>query len=179
MGSESNPKIASVAPRAAVAGQPERTQIVFDIISANDFFSEIEIAFNRLNTSKSKRVADLLFVILGLNHLREWIAPGFKDARKRRSPANDAERFFELIFDNDDWKNVNMICNQAKHNGSVPTLCVKYGLDVDDWECVDDVSNSDCGPPTGFTVDGQDIEPILERLSDFYRMNWFQRTPAP
>ena len=113
-------------------------------------------------------------MILGLNHLREWIAPGFKDFKH---PANDAEEFFLLIFDNSDWKIINEICNQTKHVNPVPRLSAEYDLTFESWHSVDDVRTFDSGPPTRFTVDGHDIEPILERVSDFYRRHWFQLHP--
>jgi len=151
---------------------------MFDIISADDFFLEIEIAFGRLTSARAKRVADLLFVILGLNHLREWIAPGFKDERKSRSPINDAERFFEAIYRDRSWKAVNDICNQVKHEGTAPSLGAEYGLKIDSWDSVGDVRSFDNGPPSKFTLDGQDIEPLLESVIDFYRTKWFRKTPS-
>ena len=150
---------------------------MFDIISAKEFFSEIVIAFNRLKNSKSKRVADLLFVILGLNHLREWIAPGFKDKRQSAAQTTDAERFYEAIFENQDWKLVNEICNQSNHKGPAHRLGAEYGLKIGSWESMASVRSFDDGPPSRFTVDGSDIEPVLARVIDYYEANWFGKAP--
>lgn len=155
---------------------------MFDILSADDFFKEIRIAFNRLSNSKTKRSADLLFVILGLSHLREWIAPGFRDERMQRPPKDEAERFFLDVHENADWRTLNAIGNQTKHKGKVPKLRVElnatYSLDFDSWESVDDARDFDRGPPSAFTLDGENIEPLLARVIAFYDSCWFARSPA-
>ncbi len=33
--------------------------------------------------------------------------------------------------------------------------------------------------PSKFTLDGQDIEPVLQSVIDFYITNWFQKTSGP
>lgn len=103
----------------------------------------------------------------------------FQEREKDQTPANDAEHFFLAIYADRDWKIVNSICNQAKHEGHVPNLDAEYGLRLSSWGLVSDVRSFSNGPPSKFTVDGQDIEPILERVIDFYRRNWFQKTASP
>jgi hypothetical protein len=53
------------------------TQGIFDIGNAKEFFASIQHRCGLYPACTVKSTEDLLYIIMGLNHLREWIAPGF------------------------------------------------------------------------------------------------------
>ena len=83
----------------------------------------------------------MFFIINGLNHLREWIAPN-----------ND-------IFKNSKYfKDINNICNGIKHlkpqNKKLKTF---YNSNVNEWKNVDDILDVDIGSPSDYFVDNKNI----------------------
>jgi len=62
---------------------------------------------------------DFLFLVLGLIHLREWIAesPYFEIERKQKAslPLTAGERFFIEIYDMHSFKVIQELCNRGKH----------------------------------------------------------------
>ena len=66
---------------------------IFDLNTPQEFFNSICRILNRYKSSHAKDIEDLLYVLMGLNHLREWIAPHYD---KMKPPKNPAEDFFNL-----------------------------------------------------------------------------------
>jgi hypothetical protein len=156
------------------------SQGIFHLTSASDLFCCLHVALSRYQKADSKRIEDAFFLVMGANHLREWIAlgynPKFKKGVPSPAPNSEAEKFYIEIFDNDDFKIVQGLCNRAKH---LTANCVLTGylgdLSIDEWDLpIDDVVDFDEGPPTGFYVDGQEIGSILHRLLEVYRDEWFE-----
>ena len=46
--------------------------------AAKDLFDIVEQKFGRYRSDSTKSAEDLILIIMIVNHLREWIAPGFK-----------------------------------------------------------------------------------------------------
>ena len=66
---------------------------VFDFGDAKAFFDSIVRVYNQYKRGFAKSTEDVLFVIMGLNHLREWISPAFNPDRSRKWPdANTNEK---------------------------------------------------------------------------------------
>ena len=63
---------------------PKTTNSGFFDISSPDIFQAIKKSINELD-EKFKSTEKLMFIIMGLNHLREWIAPGY-DHNKQAKP---------------------------------------------------------------------------------------------
>jgi hypothetical protein len=153
---------------------------IFHLTSASHLLYCLEAALKRYMSSKPKRIEDAFFLIMGANHLREWIAPGYRPTfdhdRPSPLPNTEAEKFYVRIFDNADFKIVRGLCNRAKHL-SVKCKATDYtsGLTIDEWDLIDDVVDFDEGPPTGFFVDETEVSDILLRLLDEYRRDWFER----
>jgi hypothetical protein len=155
---------------------------IFNLSTASDFLYCLDVALNRYKVTRAKRIQDALFLIMGVTHLREWIAPGyrptFSNNQPSPTPSNKAESFYIEIFENSDFKIVKGLCNRAKH---LSRRCVAtnytHGLNFDEIDCpIDDVlANFDEGPPTGFFVEDMEIGEILNRLLDEYRHKWFDR----
>ena len=73
--------------------------------------------FKRYQKSKSKRIEDILFLVMDANRLREWIAPDYSPSFKNKIPMPPpqaaAQRFCISIFDID-FMFVNGLCNHVK-----------------------------------------------------------------
>lgn len=155
-------------------------EVIFHLTSARDLLYCLEAALQRYMSSKPKRIEDAFFLIMGANHLREWIAPGYRPTFDHDLPSpppkTEAEKFYVRIFDNAEFKIVRGLCNRAKHL-SVKCKATDYtaGLTIEEWDLIDDVVNFDEGPPTGFFVDGKEVSDILLRLLEEYRRDWFER----
>jgi hypothetical protein len=146
---------------------------VFNLTSAEDFFKCLEVALMQYKESTTKQIEIALFLVMGANHLREWIAPGCDHKKKDKT---EAEAFYCKIFDDPNFKIVNQLCNHAKHLEGVSQKTSYAGeLNIDDWPgLIDDlIGDWDSGPPTGFFVDGVEIGDVLTSLLDKYRSDWF------
>lgn len=146
---------------------------IFNLTSAEDFFKCLEVVLRQYRDSTAKQIEIALFLVMGANHLREWIAPGYDH---KRTAKTKAEKFYNKIFEDPNFKIVNQLCNNAKHlKGVSQETSYVGGLNVDDWPgLIDDlIGNWDSGPPTGFYVDGTEIGDILTSLLGKYQSDWF------
>lgn len=151
-------------------------QYFFDILSPSQFFDSIQRSFERLCSGNGKSTEDLLFIIVGLTHLREWIAPGFNRVCQRQEPKNEAECFHNEIFDLEEFRIIHDLCNHSKHMQRVKEMVVIHEPTcVDEWTEVDAVRNVDAGPPTHYFVDGRDVLDVARILIDYYKVQWFAR----
>ena len=72
---------------------------VFDILTPVEFLYSIEQSFEKYKAEKQRNIASLLYVVMGLTHLREWIAPGYQCKGKcKKAPRNDEEKFSKKRF---------------------------------------------------------------------------------
>src|SRR3546814_16688684 len=77
---------------------------------------------------------------MGLNHLREWIAPGYSFDNKKRllpEPRNDAQAFSKEIYECLEHKIVRELCNQTKHLGKEIQTSTSHEALFDDVEDFD------------------------------------------
>lgn len=157
---------------------------IFHLTSARDFYCCLDIALQRYQKARSKRIEDIFFLVMGANHLREWIAPGYDPEFKNKipipPPKTAEQKFYLVLFEDKDFKIVKKLCNRAKHlkpRHREPSYSYSNSSDlcIDDWDCmIDDVPNWDEGPPAGFFVDGEEVGAILHRLLNKYRDDWFE-----
>jgi hypothetical protein len=150
----------------------QRSGQVFDINSPEAFFRTIKRNANTLRGQLAKESDRLLFVIFGLNHLREWIAPGY---RRTGSPTNENEQFFESIWSEPSFRLINGLCNHTKHLAPIGPEHTGYGLNFDDRPDNDAVESFDAGPPTSYEIDGKDVLEAVEEVIEFYQQQWFDR----
>ncbi len=147
---------------------------LFDIDSAETFFRIIRRNAEMLRAARAKETDRLLFVIFGLNHLREWIAPGYHAGG---SPSTPGERLFEAVFALESFKMLNAICNHTKHLRPFPgRVETKYNITIDEWPDVDSVQDFDNGPPSGYGVDDRDVLDAVDEVIRFYEDNWFSKS---
>ncbi|KJE36061.1 hypothetical protein UF64_08265 [Thalassospira sp. HJ] len=128
----------------------DQTEIgVFDIRSAEAFFNSGVNAYKRYQSADESRKStqDILYVVMVLTHLREWIAPGKKFGKG--AIAEDAAHQFgiDLFEECAAFRDLQGLCNGTKHS-QAPRTEVGGGLNIDDWPNVDDVLNFDNRPPT-------------------------------
>lgn len=145
---------------------------MFDVSTPKDFFFHIERAIENYESSNHKQVGSLFFIVMGLNHLREWIAPGYNHENSATKPE---EHFYNNIFEEcDDFKIIKDICNGVKHFKTKKLTSVEYGL-FDDIKNLDDIQMFDAGPPIAFCIDNRNVEDIMKTVSKYYTEQWFKK----
>lgn len=144
----------------------------FHLTSPDDFFYCLRNTLTRYKSDKAKRVEDLFFLVMGLTHLREWIAPGYKHEMPQTTAAH---KLYHDIYETPEFQIVQSLCNGLKHVKDAPATSYSAGLAFDDWPDVDSVVKWDDGPPTAFYVDGEEVGEILQRLIDSYQREWFSK----
>nr|MBI3611909.1 hypothetical protein [Nitrospirota bacterium] len=147
----------------------------FDLESADHLFGLLKVVANPFMSSRAKRTQDLLFLVFGLTHLREWIAPGYDPAR---APATGEEQFYQEIFRLEEFKILQSLCNRSKHMSATDgAMGALYTSKIDDWSDFDSVTSFDRGFPTAYFVDGRDVEDVIRAVIKFYENEWFRKHP--
>ncbi|HBF39190.1 MAG TPA: hypothetical protein DDW50_17955 [Firmicutes bacterium] len=161
------------------------TSKLFDIISARVFLNSLEIEINRYKLDKEKSAGQLLYIIMGLNHLREWISEGYTHYNRKkgitednRPPQKSSEYFYEIIWNQESFRIINELCNFSKHHEEGKKFLVRetesiHIKNVDEWEKVSDALNFGDGPVKQYLVNGKDIIEILEEVLKYYQKEWF------
>jgi hypothetical protein len=145
----------------------------YDIESADQLFSLLKAVANNFMETHGKRTQDLLFLVFGLTHLREWIAP---DYDPKRAPATPEEKFYQQIFGLEEFNVLRALCNRSKHmSQSDSAMAAIFGANFDDWPDIDSVTDFDRGPPIAYFVDGRDVNDVIRVVIKFYDENWFQK----
>jgi len=154
-----------------------RSQI-FDFESDRALYRSLRLTLERIQSSNTKETKELLYLLIGTNHLRDWIAPNFdwKDGK----PATIGQEFGQAIYnDLPEFQIVNALCNRSKHMGKsskVGKIEVVYGALIDAWPDFDSVESIDNGPPVRYLVNGRDLLKIIEVVLDYYESNWYKRS---
>ncbi|MHC4268383.1 MAG: hypothetical protein ACYSTS_07945 [Planctomycetota bacterium] len=144
---------------------------IFDLNTPEEFFRSICLVLERYKISTAKNIEDLLYVLMGLNHLREWIAPCYN---WKNPPETPSQKFYHSIFKTPEFRTVNALCNRSKHLELRPDKTPsEYDLKIDDWPEIDSVRNFDLGPASNYFVDGKNITNVLDGLVEYYKENWF------
>ena len=147
----------------------------FDINSDETFFLSLQRATSKLQTQKVKETADVLYLLMGVNHLRDWIAPNFK--AKTQSPITPEQHFYVAIYQLPEFKIVNALCNRSKHmNDTEYSLKAIYGEMIDDYPEIDSVFGFDNGPPTSYMVDGRNLFEIVNVVLLYYYSEWYKKS---
>jgi hypothetical protein len=153
----------------------QRASHFFDIESAEQFFILLKATHSKFIRSKGKATKDLMFLVMGLTHLREWIAPGYRHDEKE---ATSAEELFHnaIYLELNEFKILQGLCNRSKHmKASSFAMAPSYGAKLDDWPELDSIMSMERGPPTAYFVDGMDIDDVLRAVIEFYESRWFSK----
>jgi len=155
----------------------------FDIDSARDLFDVAEQRFARYCTDSTKSAEDLILIIMIVNHLREWIAPGFNKEYEQNCktwiwPAanSEAEKFSRKIYEHTNFDLIRKLCNGTKHAKTVKKTETQYEQNIFAWPNLFAVKNIFRGVPISYLVDGQPIENYVKPIMDMYRA-WFYPQP--
>lgn len=144
----------------------------FDIHSPKELFALLRTVANSFSSSRAKRTQDLLLLVFGLTHLREWIAPGYDPKHHALTPA---ETFYQSIFELEEFRTLQGLCNRSKHmSAGTSIMGTLHESTIDDWPDVDAVQNFDRGFPTAFSVDDRDVQDVIQVVIKFYDDRWFK-----
>jgi hypothetical protein len=146
----------------------------FDIHDDCAFFTVVSNTLDSFCATKAKRPEHLLLLVLGLAHLREWIAPKYKLGSV---PKNRAERFAAMLFENPDYQTVLLLANHAKHQRreALPqTQITSFVETIDERDTpVDSWLDFDKGPASAYQYGDRDLEEIFTAVASLYREQWF------
>jgi len=149
-----------------------RSSHFFDVESAEQLFCLLREVANRFTLANSKRAEDLLLLVFGLTHLREWIAPGYLPTHEAVEPA---EKFYQKIFELEEFKLLQALCNRSKHmhtpHNAMATL---YRSPITLRPDANPVSGSSRRTTEAYFVDGRDLEDVIRAVVKFYADGWFE-----
>jgi len=146
----------------------------FDIRDDSAFFAVVSNALNSFLSTKTKKPEDLLLLILGLAHLREWIAPKYE---RGAAPRNSAERFAAILYENPNYQTVLLLANHAKHQrrGALPeTQSMTFVDTIDERDIpIDSWPDFDQGPASSYLYGQRNLEDLFKEVALLYREQWF------
>lgn len=146
---------------------------IFDVASPEAFLNSIDRSFQRYQDGKVKSIELLLYIIMGLNHLREWIAPNYDH---KKEPRNDGERFYREIYLQDSFRTIHFLCNRTKHLRPADiNTSSSHGLPFSEWPDIWSVTNFLKGPVTNYFVDDKNVTEIIRDVIDSYKNSWFNK----
>ncbi|MBE0619770.1 MAG: hypothetical protein IH605_04195 [Burkholderiales bacterium] len=149
-----------------------RSTHFFDLCDPEELFGLLKSVAESFSSSPTKRVQDLLLLVFGLTHLREWIAPGYDPQCPATMPA---QKFFQQIYTLREFKTLQHLCNRSKH--MVPAKSVMgtlYVSRIDNWPHVDAVRDFERGFPSAYSIDDRDVLEVIQVVIAFYDKHWFQ-----
>lgn len=144
----------------------------YDIDSADQLFRLLQRVAEDFSSMRGKRTQDLLLLVFGLTHLREWIAP---DHDSRRLPQTPEDAFYEEIFKLEEFNILRLLCIRSKHmSQTVGVMGTLYGSRIDDSPDIDSIADFDRGAPIAYSVDERDMEDVIQTVIKFYEERWFR-----
>ena len=153
----------------------------FGLQTPEDLFREIDSALTAFKTPKGTNNQTLFFLLAALNHLREWIAPGYKpntdkNGNLRNTPKTAGEKFYVLIYENPEWRLINELCNGYKH--CLPSESVQddnASSLMADMHSLTGVNSLSHGHSQCYEVNGRGVVEVMETVRDFYQKEWFEK----
>src|SRR5262245_1478059 len=121
----------------------ERPTHFFTIDSAEQLFAILKVIAERFTQEPVKRVEDLLLLVFGLTHLREWIAPGYSPSHP---PVSPEQTFYQTIHALEEFRILQGLCNRSKHMSlTTSSMGAQREAPIDDWRDTDSVLIFDRG----------------------------------
>jgi hypothetical protein len=149
---------------------------IFDIESPQDLFDLVERRFKLYCEAVDKSPEDILFVIMIVNHLREWIAPDYNPRNGNWQKADSPEKYFsQKVYKDINFDVIRNLCNGTKHANKAPNTSIEYEPNIFAWKSVFAVRHIFRGVPLSYLVDGQPIESYVKPVMEMYR-EWFYRS---
>jgi hypothetical protein len=151
----------------------------FDIESAKDLFDVAEQRFERYCAGSTKSAEDLILIIMIVNHLREWIAPGFGKKYDKKSKTwtwpvanSEAKKFSRKVYEHANFDLIRKLCNGTKHAKTVNKADTQYEENIFAWPNLFAVKNIFRGVPVSHSVDGKPVDALISPIMEMYR-DWF------
>jgi len=154
-------------------------QRIFDIESPAELFAMLQNRFNEYRADGEKSTEDAISIVLLTNHLREWIAPGYKRKGKIWPPArNTAEEFSRQIYEHSDFKIIRDVANGTKHlrcNRNTDTMY--FGDATQEVLVIGKIAGKQVlkGIPCAHFIDDRLFEDVLDPIIKLYD-SWFSRS---
>src|SRR6266446_8382430 len=146
-----------------------RASGLFDIRDDSDFFTIVTNTLASFLSTKTKRADEMLLLILGLAHLREWIAPGY---RRGAMATNAAERFAAMLFENPNYQTVLQLDNHAKHQRREALPETQFTSFTDTFDerdtPIDSWLDFDEGPASSYKYGQRNLEDIFKAVAALY-----------
>lgn len=141
----------------------------FEIKDEHQFFSIIERTLESYQETRAKYPEQLLLLVLGLAHLREWIAPDYK---KGSTPKCNAEIFSANLLENHDYQKILALANHTKHQRrpTLPHESKSEFIDpIDDRDIpIDSWMDFDSGPASKHYYDNKDVLEYFISITSLY-----------
>lgn len=91
--------------------------VLFELDGPQALFTEIQSAITEYHQEPNSRL--FLFLVFGLNHLREWIAQSSYEElgkkKKTNTPLTATEAFYFALWEVEEFRIINSLCNRSKH----------------------------------------------------------------
>lgn len=148
---------------------------IFDIKTPKQFLYSIRCRYDtyrRPVVNGGRTTEDILYVIMGLYHLREWIARK-EDKKYLPSCTEEARRFSDDLNGNSHYRKLRNVTNGTKHLKVSETVTSTVGgTTVDEWPNFDTVIDTDSGPPSEHFIDEVPVHVVIDSIIAKYQ-NWF------
>lgn len=146
----------------------------FDIRDDSDFFTIVTNTLKSFQETNTKRADQLLLLVLGLAHLREWIAPGYK---RGATPKTAGQRFAAMLFENPNYQTVLLLANHAKHQRrqALPeTQTTSFVETFDERDTpIDSWLDFDQGPASSYQYGQHNLVDVFKAVASLYDQHWF------
>jgi hypothetical protein len=110
-----------------------------------------------------------------LFRLLKTVTNAFTSSRAKHTPVTPEELFYQHIFDLEEFKVLQGLCNRSKHMSATDRVMgTLHSSPIDDWPDVDSVSDFDLGAPSAYSVDDRDVEDVIHVVIRFYEDQWFR-----
>jgi len=146
----------------------------FDIRDDSDFFMIVTNTLKSFLETNTKRADQLLLLVLGLAHLREWIAPAY---RRGGIPKTAGERFAAMLFENPNYQTVLLLANHAKHQrrDALPETQTTWFVETFDERDtpIDSWLDFDQGPASSYQYGQRNLVDVFKAVASLYEQHWF------
>lgn len=134
-----------------------------------ELFELICQKYNEVKEKSSMKLEEAYFLIFSLNHLREWIYPGY---RPSNMPKNDEEKKFQIIYESSDFQIINDLANHTKHLKNIQSGSIRRYQMIDDWPSLDDVGLISIGH-VEYKVEGKELVEVIKNVIHVYNQTYF------
>ena len=145
-------------------------------VDLRQLFGVLDRALTRYRAAPVKTIDDAFLLVLGLAHLREWIAPGYDHRMPARYPN---QKFFNAIYEElESFRLLLAVANGAKHHENRQEIAVRsrHYDKIDDWPSFDAALSVDDGPVAEYHIEGWDLADLCQEVLEFYCKNWIALT---